>query len=245
MKIDPEELFTKFGTEPVDESVIAGIMERMVKTEGYEIPLVPDMFYGIPESFFNEKIKKARDYAEIVHGDQKYGDQPYIKHLADAYKVFLEFIIEPVYGKVTQDGFVRDSHGYVNIIEKYQDIACALLLHDTIEDTTTTRDELAEIFGDDVADLVDAVSGVGKNRAERLKSIIRKVEERPDAIVVKLCDRIANTRASEAEFRAGQSKLFMMYVGELPAFKAALGGVYSEVGFIKRMWEYLESISKE
>lgn len=218
--------------------------------DGLEVDITYDVYQGIPEHFFNAKIRKAREFAEIVHSDQKYDSLPYTRHLADTYKVFLELVIEPVYGKNTTP--IKSG-----VIDKYQDIACALWLHDAIEDTTTTRDEIEEHFGTDVADLVEAVSGVGKNRKERLDSISRKIEDSPDAIIIKLCDRIANTRYSSQKFYSSHStglvgeelpkdcQMFAMYVKEFPDFKKELGGIYSEIGFIKRMWEYLESISKE
>ncbi len=210
--------------------------------------VAPDPFMTIPEHFFNDKIRRAREYADIVHTGQMYGDQPYIKHLADTYKVFLEFVIEPVYGKESQAS-------KAGVIDKYQDICCAIWLHDAIEDTGTTHGEIEEHFGTDVADLVSAVSGVGKNRAERLESIGRQIEEKPDAIIIKLSDRIANTRSSSHEFysqhstgRIGEevsdiTKLFSMYVHEFPEFKKTLGGIYSEVAFVQTMWKYLESIT--
>lgn len=192
------------------------------------------------EHFFNEKILRAREYASIVHEGQTYGNYPYTKHLEDTYKVFLEFVIEPTYGR-------NSGPAQKGVIDKYQDIACAMWLHDSIEDTNTTRDELEEHFGTDLADIVEAVSGTGSNRQEKLDSIVSKVEEHPDALIVKLCDRIANTRSSAASYYASNQPagLFLMYVNEFPMFKKSLGGIYKDIGFIKKMWEYLESISKE
>lgn len=193
---------------------------------------------GVPDYFFNPKIMRAREYASIVHEGQRYGNYEYTKHLEDVYKVFLEFIIEPVY---------RGKPAIKGVIDKYEDLACAIWLHDAVEDTSTTIDEIEEHFGKETAEMVDAVSGVGKNRQEKLDCVARKIEERPDAIMIKLCDRIANTRFSSNQyFSEDQGKaMFTMYVDEYPRFKQALGGIYKELGFIKKMWEYLESISKE
>ena len=221
------------------EETIIKIMKAM-HSEVPEFHVELKMIAGIPEHFFNEKILRAREYAAIVHDGQIYGNHPYTKHLEDTYKVFLEFIIEPVYG--------RDSRpAQKGVIDKYQDIACAIWLHDAIEDTSTTRDEIEEHFGTDVADMVDSVSGVGSNRMERLDSIARKLEDKPDAIIIKLCDRIANTRYSAACYYASNQPagLFLMYVNEFPMFKEQLGGIYKDIGFIQKLWTYLESISKE
>lgn len=39
---------------------------------------------------------------------------------------------------------------------------CAALLHDTVEDSSTTKDEVAEEFGQSIADLVDGVTKITK-----------------------------------------------------------------------------------
>lgn len=211
---------------------------------GIEASVVPNLFMDIPEYFFNDKIRKAREFAEICHTGQMYGNDPYVKHLSDCYKIFLEFVIEPVYGRSSQPS-------KSGVIDKYQDISCAIWLHDTIEDTGTSYDEIEEHFGTDVASLVLAVSGEGSNRKERLQSIGRKMEDRPDAVIIKLCDRIANTRSSSHEYYSTESaviieqrdSLFSMYVKEFPAFKETLGSIYPEVVFVRQMWKYLEGIT--
>lgn len=236
------DLYQRLKVDTSTEELIKALASSMYTTEQTTraVPLVK-VIDGIQECYFTEKILKAREYATIVHHGQKYGKtHEYTKHLADTYKIFLEFMVNPVYGHA-------DMATKNKVIERYQDVACAVWLHDAIEDTNTTRDELEEIFGTDVANLVDAVSGVGQNRKERLASIARKLEDQPDAIIIKLCDRIANTRFSSNEHYSGDgaTSLFSMYVKEFPAFKEALGGIYAQVDFIKNMWKHLETISKE
>jgi len=236
-------------TKEYNEALIQDIAGMM------NVVAPPKLFMTIPEHFFNTKIRRACEYADIVHTGQMYGDQPYIKHLTDTYKVFLEFVIQPVYGR-------ESIPVLAGVIDKYQDISCAIWLHDAIEDTGTTFDEIEEHFGTDVASFVNAVSGEGKTRKEKLASIGRKIEECPDALIIKLCDRIANTRSSSQDYYSQPVKglidcigtydsrdvpevsgLFAMYINEFPAFKNTLGGVYSEIGFIQKMWKYLEGIS--
>ena len=86
----------------------------------------------------------------------------------------------------------------VSILEKVtQDpyILAAGFLHDTIEDTNTTYDELVENFGKRVADLVMEVTHDGKKDEigyyfPRLKS--------KDAILIKFADRLSNLSRMEA-----------------------------------------------
>ena len=75
-------------------------------------------------------------------------------------------------------------------------IACALL-HDTVEDTETTLDEIAAKFGPAVA---AGVAALTKNRAlpkpEQMADSLRRIREQPPEIaVVKLADRITNLSA--------------------------------------------------
>jgi guanosine-3',5'-bis(diphosphate) 3'-pyrophosphohydrolase len=71
------------------------------------------------------------------------------------------------------------------------------LLHDTIEDTATTREELTRRFGSDVADLVAEVTDdktLPKQERKRLQ-IETASEKSPHAQTLKLADKISNLRA--------------------------------------------------
>jgi (p)ppGpp synthase/HD superfamily hydrolase len=69
-------------------------------------------------------------------------------------------------------------------------VGCALL-HDTIEDTGTTRDELAARFGEAVARGIDALTK--KAVRDKMADSLRRIREQPREIwIVKLADRTAN-----------------------------------------------------
>jgi GTP pyrophosphokinase len=76
------------------------------------------------------------------------------------------------------------------------------LLHDTVEDTVATIDEIRELFGDTVAQLVDGVtkisrvviSDVADQKAESLRKMILAMGKDIRVILVKLADRIHNVR---------------------------------------------------
>jgi guanosine-3',5'-bis(diphosphate) 3'-pyrophosphohydrolase len=75
-------------------------------------------------------------------------------------------------------------------------VICAALLHDTIEDTETTPEELRAAFGDEIADIVLEVSDE-KNlpKAERKRLQIDHASSLSDkAKLVKLADKICNLR---------------------------------------------------
>lgn len=73
----------------------------------------------------------------------------------------------------------------------------AALLHDTVEDTGVTREELAERFGVDVADLVMEVTddkSLPKAERKRLQ-IVNAPKKSVRAQVIKLADKISNMRS--------------------------------------------------
>jgi GTP diphosphokinase / guanosine-3',5'-bis(diphosphate) 3'-diphosphatase len=77
---------------------------------------------------------------------------------------------------------------------------CAALLHDTIEDTDYTLDELRREFGDDVATLVDGVTKLDKVKygeaaqAETVRKMVVAMSRDIRVLVVKLADRLHNMR---------------------------------------------------
>jgi len=121
-------------------------------------------------------VFKAREFAIARHSMTRYGDgQPYEVHLDAVDQIII-------------------ARSDVNL----SDLAflpyerCAAWLHDTIEDTGTTRGEIEQLFGQFVGDIVWACTGIGRNRADQQADIAEKLRRFPAAAPVKLADRIAN-----------------------------------------------------
>ena len=76
------------------------------------------------------------------------------------------------------------------------DVICAALLHDTVEDTETTHEELVQHFGLQVAGIVAEVTDdKALSRDERKQAQIAHAADRsPQAKLVKLADKICNIR---------------------------------------------------
>jgi (p)ppGpp synthase/HD superfamily hydrolase len=93
------------------------------------------------------------------------------------------------------------------------DMRCAAVLHDVIEDTKTKRDHIEDMFGSDVAQLVEELTDVSKpedgNRDIR-KAIDRAhtAQASPRAKTIKLCDLIDNA-GSIQEHDAKFAKIYM------------------------------------
>ncbi|MBN8491070.1 MAG: bifunctional (p)ppGpp synthetase/guanosine-3',5'-bis(diphosphate) 3'-pyrophosphohydrolase [Burkholderiales bacterium] len=119
-------------------------------------------------------ILKAAAFAARKHRDQRRKDaeaSPYINHPLELARVLAE------------EGGVTDAA-----------TLCAALLHDTIEDTATTEDELVREFGAEVAALVLEVSDDRTlPKAERKRQQVEHAATiSPKAQRVKLADKICN-----------------------------------------------------
>ena len=100
------------------------------------------------------------------------------------------------------------------------DTVIAGVLHDTVEDTDATLDELESLFGRDIAFLVDGVTKVSQARAgmrsldsylphtkDNLAKLMIAVGEDIRVIIIKLADRLHNMRTLQYMPRDKQKKI--------------------------------------
>jgi hypothetical protein len=155
-------------------------------------------------------LSDAREVASRAHAGALYGTAPYTEHL-DAVEAALERF------RWGDDEALR----------------AAAWLHDAVEDTSVSLEDIKRRFGDDVAGLVDAVTDCsGRTRRDRKPRTLAKTARSGErAVALKLADRIANVER-------GGSKLGM-YRREQPEFRAALRGV-GEDPRLEPMWQHLE-----
>lgn len=119
-------------------------------------------------------VNKAKEFAKQAHGDQMYGEASYVSHLDQ-----VASLVKP--------------YGYTTQIIAY--------LHDTIEDTDITENDIAAEFDDFVAlcvSLITDPNDPGLNRKSRKEAVNAVLKGLPDtyndAILVKVADRLANIR---------------------------------------------------
>ncbi len=117
---------------------------------------------------------------------------------------------------------VETAKKFINIIPKSEhDIVLASCWsHDTIEDTRITYNDLKEELGEEVAEIVFAVTTEkGRTRKERANdSYYDGIKRTRNAAFVKICDRIANVEYSKNQ----GSSMFKTYKQEFEEFEHQL-----------------------
>ena len=129
-----------------------------------------------------EMIQKAYDLANDAHkGVCRRSGEPYICHPLAVARLVLDLGMDT------------------------ESIAAALL-HDVVEDTPTTLDDLKAAFGEEVALLVDGVtkltkiqfSNIEELQAENLRKMLLAMSRDVRVMIIKLCDRLHNMRTGDA-----------------------------------------------
>ena len=90
---------------------------------------------------------------------------------------------------------------------------CALL-HDTVEDTDITLDDIKREFGEEIAKIVDGLTKISNvidvnasQQAENFKKILLTLTDDPRVILMKLADRLHNMRTLDSMKREKQLKI--------------------------------------
>ena len=111
--------------------------------------------------------------------------------------------------------------------------------HDLIEDTRVSYNDIKEVLGLQVADIIYALTNEkGKTRKERANDkYYEGIRNTPGAVFVKLCDRIANVQYSKMT----GSRMFEMYKNENDHFETMLGR-YTDNSELESMFIYLTNL---
>jgi (p)ppGpp synthase/HD superfamily hydrolase len=170
----------------------------------------------------NEKLEKVREFAFKKHNMpsdcQRYGTMPYSVHLESVVEIATKYIF-----------YVKE--------EDREDVISACWLHDILEDTDTSPNDIEKAYNRRIADIVLRVSNErGFNRKERNCKTYPKIWENDFAIFVKLCDRISNTRNS----KESGHRMYKVYKSEYPTFRYAI----KERNLYPEMWKELDELNE-
>lgn len=148
----------------------------------------------------------TRRYEDIVEMVQSYKPDPDVDLIQRAYM----YSAKVHAGQVRKSGEPYLTHplevSYILTQLKLDEASIATgLLHDTVEDTLATLDDLKELFGEEVATLVDGVTKLSQIRfdndqhkqAENFRKMLVAMAKDIRVVLVKLCDRLHNMRTLE------------------------------------------------
>ena len=167
-----------------------------------------------------EMVQKAFDFANEAHkGVRRRSGEPYILHPIAVAKIVVSNI----------------GLGCKSIV--------AALLHDVVEDTNYTVDDLRSLFGDKVATLVDGLTKIKtvldnedkaeqkSMQAENFKRILLTLNDDVRVVLIKLADRLHNCRTIEFMPEHKRDKILSetMYIFIPLAHRLGLYGVKSEM----------------
>ncbi len=123
-------------------------------------------------------IQKAYVFSAKAHeGQLRLSGEPYLSHPLEVAYILAQMGLGPV------------------------TVSCGLL-HDTVEDTTATLDDLDEYFGEEVTDIVNGVTKIGQlvfgdkatQQAEYFRKMVLSMAQDIRVLLVKLADRVHNMR---------------------------------------------------
>lgn len=139
----------------------------------------------------SDLIQRAYDYSYRMHaGQTRKSGQPYIVHPVSVAAILADLRLDAA-------------------------SVCAGLLHDVVEDTLATSDELTREFGTEVAELVDGVTKLSKinftsredRQAENFRKMVVAMARDIRVLLIKLCDRLDNMRTLEHMARESQERI--------------------------------------
>jgi guanosine-3',5'-bis(diphosphate) 3'-pyrophosphohydrolase len=136
-------------------------------------------------------LNRAYVYAMRAHGEQKRASgDPYFTHPLEVAAILTDLKLDDA-------------------------TIAAALLHDTIEDTPTTRAEIDQIFGPDIGHLVEGLTKLKKldlvsreaKQAENLRKLLLAIADDVRVLLVKLADRLHNMRTLEHMPGEGRTRI--------------------------------------
>ncbi|MDI6681159.1 RelA/SpoT family protein [Leuconostoc suionicum] len=150
----------------------------MAKTKHYTGPEVLDMVGQYMSESDTENVKKAYEWASELHKEQKRkSGEPYIIHPIQVAGILAELKMDTA-----------------TVISGY--------LHDVVEDTTATLQDVRDNFGETIAQIIDGVTKISKIQyqssqeqlAENHRKLLLAMSKDIRVIIVKLADRLHNMR---------------------------------------------------
>ena len=208
--------------------------EEQMMREAADDKLINDAFQRLLDNYQSSRhrkkvdiITKAFNFARQAHkGVRRLSGEPYIMH--------------PI--AVAQIACEEVGLGSTSI--------CAALLHDVVEDTDYTTEDIENIFGPKIAQIVDGLTKISGGifgeqasaQAENFKKLLLTMSEDIRVILIKICDRLHNMRTLESQPANKQYKIAgeTLYIYAPLANRLGLNKVKSELENLSFHYEHPE-----
>jgi GTP pyrophosphokinase len=213
-------------------------MENLNDQERIESQLVDEAFQRLLKTYLDsnhrrkvEIITKAFNFARQAHkGIRRLSGEPYILHPIAVAQIACEEI----------------GLGSTSI--------CAALLHDVVEDTDYTVEDIENLFGERVAKIVDGVTKISGGifgdrasvQAESFKKLLLTMSEDIRVILIKISDRLHNMRTLDSQPPNKQYKIAgeTLYIYAPIANRLGLNKIKEELEDLSFHYEHPEEYSK-
>ena len=208
--------------------------EEQMMCEATDEKLINDAFQRLLDSYLASRhrkkvdiITKAFNFARQAHkGVRRLSGEPYIMH--------------PI--AVAQIACEEVGLGSTSI--------CAALLHDVVEDTDYTTEDIENIFGAKIAQIVDGLTKISGGifgeqasaQAENFKKLLLTMSDDIRVILIKICDRLHNMRTLESQPANKQYKIAgeTLYIYAPLANRLGLNKIKSELENLSFQYEHPE-----
>jgi GTP pyrophosphokinase len=187
----------RYERRPVDAAGKGKAVATSIELNEFERGLLGDLFAVIEEHAGDaaDMIDRAQIERAFVFSCERHADQR--RQSGE------DFIVHPVGVAKICAGMRLDTA-----------TLCAALLHDTVEDTSASLDEVREEFGDEIATLVDGVTKLtgitfqsrDDRQAENYRKMIVAMASDVRVILIKLADRLHNMRTIGAMSKQKQQE---------------------------------------
>ena len=208
--------------------------EDKIPQEERDEKLVNDAFQELLDSYLSSRhrkkvdlVTKAFNFARQAHkGVRRLSGEPYIMH--------------PI--AVALIACKEVGLGSTSI--------CSALLHDVVEDTDYTVEDIENIFGPKIAQIVDGLTKISGGifgeqasaQAENFKKLLLTMSEDIRVILIKICDRLHNMRTLESQPANKQYKIAgeTLYIYAPLANRLGLNKIKSELENLSFQYEHPE-----
>ena len=208
--------------------------EEQRMQEAADDKLINDAFQRLLDNYLSSRhrkkvdiITKAFNFARQAHrGVRRLSGEPYIMH--------------PI--AVAQIACEEVGLGSTSI--------CAALLHDVVEDTDYTTEDIENIFGPKIAQIVDGLTKISGGifgeqasaQAENFKKLLLTMSDDIRVILIKICDRLHNMRTLESQPANKQYKIAgeTLYIYAPLANRLGLNKIKSELENLSFQYEHPE-----